>query len=113
MEEEGVKGMVGVYEYALHLPYGDVLSMEDEDSFKRIFVVRDTSLSHRWLINNPWCALRSHQTLIYFLICKGKRHVSLFYIVRSLMQLQRTYGTITNIKGAQISTLYNINRVPF
>jgi hypothetical protein len=43
LEEEGVKGMVGIYEYALHLlPYGDVLSMEDEESFKNIFVVRRT-----------------------------------------------------------------------
>jgi hypothetical protein len=24
---------------------------------------------------------------------------SLYFIVRSLMQLQRTYGTITNVKG--------------
>jgi len=68
LEEEGVKGMVGVYEYGLDLlPYGDVLSMERDESFMSLFVENDTSL--------------------------------LFYIARSLLQLQRTYGAITNIKG--------------
>jgi len=40
LEEEGVKGLIGIYEYALYLlPCGDVLSMEDELAYRTIFVV--------------------------------------------------------------------------
>ena len=95
--------MVGIYEYALHLlPYGDVLSMEDEESFKNIFVVRRTHAR----TNAP----RTHTcTLTYTLICvccpQENDTSSLYFVVRSLMQLQRTYGTITNIKGTVVLPL--------
>jgi len=97
LEEEGVKGMVGIYEYGLHLlPYGDVLSMEDEDSFKNIFVVRHTRL----------VGTHARTAFIVFpphLTRKQENDTSsLYFIVRSLMQLQRTYGTITNIKGKAV-----------